>query len=78
MRFRFAAAAFAAAALLAGTIVHADQLDDIKKKGQLVGMDGGAGEQGGRGEGGGSDTEAHLVLLGKGARTIATKACAVK
>ncbi|NDZ16149.1 amino acid ABC transporter substrate-binding protein [Variovorax sp. WS11] len=36
MRFRFAAAAFAAAALLAGTAVHADQLDDIKKKGQLV------------------------------------------
>ena len=36
MRFRFAAAAFAAAALLAGTTVHADQLDDIKKKGQLV------------------------------------------
>ena len=36
MRFRIAAAAFAAAALLAGTAVHADQLDDIKKKGQLV------------------------------------------
>jgi polar amino acid transport system substrate-binding protein len=36
MRFRFAAAALAAVALLAGTAVHADQLDDIKKKGQLV------------------------------------------
>ena len=78
MRFRFAAAAFAAAALLAGTAVHADQLDDIKKKGQLVGMNRSAGQQGGRGEGGGGETKAHLVLLGKGVRTIATKACLVK
>ncbi|CAN7584722.1 ABC transporter substrate-binding protein [Variovorax sp. LjRoot290] len=36
MRFRIAASAFAAAALLLGTAVHADQLADIKKKGQLV------------------------------------------
>jgi polar amino acid transport system substrate-binding protein len=36
MLIRFAATALAAAALLAGTAVHADQLDDIKKKGQLV------------------------------------------
>jgi polar amino acid transport system substrate-binding protein len=36
MRFRIAASALAAAALLAGTAVHADQLADIKKKGQLV------------------------------------------
>jgi polar amino acid transport system substrate-binding protein len=36
MRFRIAASALAAAALLLGTAVHADQLADIKKKGQLV------------------------------------------
>ncbi|RST53582.1 ABC transporter substrate-binding protein [Variovorax sp. MHTC-1] len=36
MRFRFAAAALTAAALLLGSAVHADQLADIKKKGQLV------------------------------------------
>jgi polar amino acid transport system substrate-binding protein len=36
MRFRIAASAIAAAALLLGSAVHADQLADIKKKGQLV------------------------------------------
>jgi polar amino acid transport system substrate-binding protein len=36
MRSHIAAAALAAAALLLGTTVHADQLADIKKKGQLV------------------------------------------
>ncbi|MBT2326810.1 ABC transporter substrate-binding protein [Variovorax paradoxus] len=36
MRTRFAATAIAAAALLLGSAVHADQLADIKKKGQLV------------------------------------------
>lgn len=36
MRFRFAATALTAAALLLGSAVHADQLADIKKKGQLV------------------------------------------
>lgn len=36
MRFRFAATAIAATALLLGSAVHADQLADIQKKGQLV------------------------------------------
>ncbi|WP_076999334.1 ABC transporter substrate-binding protein [Variovorax sp. KK3] len=36
MRFAFAATALAAATLLIGTIAQADQLADIKKKGQLV------------------------------------------
>jgi len=36
MRIRFAAAALAASALLIGSAVHADQLADIKKKGELV------------------------------------------
>ena len=36
MRLNILAAALAASALLAGTVAHADQLADIKKKGELV------------------------------------------
>eukprot|EP01036_Dinobryon_divergens_P012492 gene12491-biopygen11097 len=36
MRLNLIAAAAAASALLLGTVAHADQLADIKKKGELV------------------------------------------